>query len=433
MSNARGSWKIWGLASMLGAIACSGNVLDVGDLHGAAGHAGLASAAGFGTISEGGNGNLAAHAGGGFGGSAPSSAGSSTGPSVSGSANARAGSGGSAEPGSAGGEQAGSAGGLGGPPLNCANCTLVATGDVRAVASNDQQLFWAEYGTVSNADFSHLGDGRLLVRDLDGGEPTVLATGLAGPTWIAVSSSYVYVFIDRRGLTNYLGGVLRVPIAGGSAELIQELPNSERIKQPFATTPDYEYWNANGNVYRIAHSDGATVETFAPGARSIFVDDTRLYLSSYLDNGTSALPLAGGDAEQLSAGRVDVMALAGDSLYGIESPEHGAGGGIYLSRMPKTGGDWTHISDAQTDWMHLEVSGDDYFMDEPGNDSLQLLRGSLSNPNSPRVLLASQAIQTHPLFDPLFTIDTWNCWALTRVGIFVADRSTGMYQLSLEP
>ncbi|HYQ02211.1 MAG TPA: hypothetical protein VER96_26230 [Polyangiaceae bacterium] len=431
MSNVRATWKLWVISGVLGAVACSGHMLDVGDWNGSAGHAEVAQAAGFTASSEGGkpSGSAFALAGGGSGGiGSATTASGGMGVSVSSSAGVS----GHIEP-SVGGSaaEAGAAGAGDQPTLNCPNCTLITKTDVRGVASNAQKVFWIEYGTVNPNDFSHLGDGRLLARDLDGGEPIVLATSLAGPEWLALSDAYVYVFIDRRGLDNYRGGILRIPIGGGAAELVQELPNGNPILQPFATTPDYEYWVFSGTVYRIAQSGGATVETFSThSARSMYVDNTRLYFND-LSN-TWAVPLAGGAEIPLSAVHVNVMQLEGDYLYGIETPEHGQSGGVYLSRMPKAGGDWTHLASGQTDWAQLSFAGDYYFMDQPGNGDRQILRGLVSDSTAPRVVLASEPVELHSGRMPQMPETRWNCWQLSRVGIFLSDYH-GLYLMPAVP
>jgi hypothetical protein len=427
MSNARGGWKIWGLSSVLGAVACSGHLLEVGDLNGAGGHVGVIESGGLGSTEvANGSGGAGTLGRGGLGGAGAATAGASarTEPSTAGSSTA-----GSNAVASAGSDAAAGAAGAGDQPdlpaLICPDCTLISGADVRAVASDGQKVFWVEYGTVDSTTYKHGGDGRLLARDLDGGEPTVLATSLAGPEWIAVSSDHVYVFIDRRGLDNFAGGVLRVPISGGSAELVQELPSGTPVTQPFASSPDYEYWNTGSAVYRIARWDGASAEIFSTrSARTLFADDIYLYLSDYVDGtGTWTIPLGGGAERQLSSAKVDVMQLEGDYLYGIDVGEHGLPNGTFtetLSRMPKTGGDWTPLATAHGTWSRLNVSGDYYFMDEPDNNR-RLLRGSLSNPDAPLVLLASEPVPLRSKRYPSLPTTMWYCWQLTRVGIFFAD------------
>jgi hypothetical protein len=301
-------------------------------------------------------------------------------------------------------------------PIDCPTCTLVGSDeDIRGIATDDQKVYWIDYGTNDQLG-NYNSDGRLLARDLSGGSTATLNGSLPGPIAVSVSSKYVYVFVDQRTQPSHALGVMRVPLAGGAAQDIQGLEGATySTYRVFTSAPGYEYWNWGGAVYRIAETDGATVETFltARGVLDIQADDTLLY---YQDaTGVWTVPFAGGDPTPLVSTTGQAMtSLSGDYIYGVDSR--------YLTRVPKIGGAWKRFVDlmnASVD--HFVVDGDSYvvatWLFEPNYGLREIAQGSLNN-LAPPVVLASEPFGGGNA--------AFNGWANSSVGVFVAD-SNGIY------
>src|SRR6185295_13943323 len=84
-------------------------------------------------------------------------------------------------------------------------------------------LYWTDYGT-RDALGNHQHDGVVRSYDFANGAVATVTSGLAGPTGIGVTDGYVYVELDGGPLT--LGAsepkIWRVPLAGGTLELVQD-------------------------------------------------------------------------------------------------------------------------------------------------------------------------------------------------------------------
>ena len=315
--------------------------------------------------------------------------------------------------------QAGAGGEAGQPEYGCADCTLVASGqDIRGAASNDQNVFWTDYGTNDKLG-NYEGNGRLLVRGLDGGATSVVADSLAGPEAMGLSAAYAYVALDQRDDADFPSGVMRLPLAGGAPQPLQSLARGY-APQAFFTTPDYEYWNSADGVSRVAQTDGAQVETFYqdPVVALFAVDDTQLYVFAEASAGNPGfgttysiwtLALTGGGVKnELANYPGGLLDLQGDYIYGIE----GLGGGVnYLTRIPKTGGAWKRVAAAHngTTWANIAVDGDNYLVDEQTDDLRWIFRSTLAAPN------------TTLDWEAFSRSSAWSGWLVTRVGIFFAN------------
>jgi len=403
------------VAAAFGVVACSGKVLnDVGELNGVGGQT---------------DANLAG---------APAAGGSRNGVAKGGSS-AKGG-----ETATAGMPQLqAGAGGEGGDPnsgvLTCPTCeVIVADRDVRGIASDDQRLVWVEYGSLDHLG-NHQGDGRLLTRDLDSGQISVLADSLPGPESVSISSGYIYVFVDQWIGSGKSKGVMRVPLAGGPVEPLRRLADPEYVNgfEVFASSPAYEFWSWGDTVYRVANGKGATVETFLEGQGvPLFADDARLYffkppiLGSH-DISIRSMPFSGGDTTEVGTNpagfSLDQLRLQGDDWFASEGPSRPVDkAASYLVKMPKAGGPWQRISRLPADLVNfsqLSFVGDLYFTDDATPSERRIVRRSLTN--SERVVLASEAI-------PALGNWTWNGWSASRVGLFFSD-SNGLYVVPTAP
>jgi hypothetical protein len=386
------TWGGCGVALWLGAAACSGTRLnEVGEVN-------TASAGSGGSLRN--TGGAASTLGG-----------------AAGSVGNTAGTAGRVDP-----DVGGEGGGPDNDTLDCPTCVVVAASqDVRGVAANDEKVLWVDYGTSDDLG-NYNGNGRLLSRNLAGGETTVLADSLPGPESVSLSDQYAYLFVDRQGGLDHSLGVVRVPLAGGVAQPVQSLDAADwSTYRVFAFASGYEYWNWGGAVYRVAEAGDAPVETFvaARGVLRILTDDTLVY---YQDaTGIWTVPVTGGDATKLSSAgdsaSVDIALLNGSYLYAQETSKTASVSDSYLTRMPRVGGTWTRIavSPNYLTWSQLAVDGDEYFIDEPTKTQRQIQQGSLMTPATRTTLAAERAPSAF-----------WKAWTLSSVGVFLAD-SSGLY------
>jgi hypothetical protein len=395
-------WGLLGSASLLSAFACSGrNLNDVGDLN-TAGGAARSSLAGESST-----------AGAGLGGAL-------------GLGGARDDGGTRSVSGGIGGEEAG-AGGEGGDhgpatplpkdgSLVCATCQTVALArDIRGAACNDQKVFWIEYG--SNDHFGNNNDGRLLARDLVGGPTATLADSLPGPEAVALSGTYVYMAADQ-GVGPDHFQVVRVPLAGGAAEIVHTPPTANLWStwDVFAFGAGSEFWTWGGAVYRLDDTSTAPPETFiASGVAAISANVTALYYWGPFNSqmpSVWAKPLAGGEPVQLNAVSFGAQVQAG-FLYGLD--------GNFLTRMPASGGAWRRVGRGFN--YHLAIDGDAYFTDLPNYGASdagvrRIMQESFSSFTTNVALAAEQVVDGDGA--------NWKAFANSRVGVFFAD-ARGLY------
>jgi hypothetical protein len=404
-------WGYGWVASLLGAIACSStNLNDVGDLNSGLGGSAESSGAAAGSI-----GSEA------YGGST-----SIGGTSSSGGTGASAGNGtiGTAECGAFIVE------GQGGEPNNaqlaCPACTRVATGDVRGIAADGQLVFWIDYGTYDQLG-NYQRNGRLLSQDLAGGASRVLADSLPGPEALSISGAYAYVFLDQRSEANHALGIARVSLSSCAVQPLQSLTaaswSSYRV---FASAQGHTYWNWGGSVYRVADEDGASVETVVPArdVLQILADTTSLYFQDR--QGIWSMSLADGAPVELAAeGAKPAPAYTltqqdARYLYAIETPTDINGVGIYVSRLPKSGGSWQRIARTPDDQIpsQFEIEGEQFFFDVPTTAERRLSEASLSSASLVSVL-ASEPYSGNESW-------AWPAWTLSSAGVFLAD-AQGLY------
>lgn len=261
-------------------------------------------------------------------------------------------------------------GGSGPRPGNGGNGSLVydasdLTG-VTAITATESRVYWVEYGTRDAlGNYQH--DGALLAYSPDDGTTTVLASGLEGPTAVEVTTSYAYVYVDgaRPSGTPIHPQLLRVPVTGGTAVVVQEgaLPAS------FAATGSQAFWSseytqANQNIYTMTSDSSAVVTEFVPGINfRLAADTTDLYYQG--PNGLMRTPLASAAPVALGVSAGPIV-LHDDSIFSIESVN---GGGL-LSRAPKSGGEFLRVRALGAGYPALvRRAGERFFVETSGPNS----------------------------------------------------------------
>ncbi|HEY5372040.1 MAG TPA: hypothetical protein VIK01_00070, partial [Polyangiaceae bacterium] len=245
-----------------------------------------------------------------------------------------------------------------GDPYNATVRGIVARTGVTAMAADDTHLYWLEYGTRDGlGNYQH--DGTLFSYGLADGELTSLATALPGPYELGVTTGHAYVAVDGGPLIGSPehAQVLRLPLAGGAAELVQDAVTVGR----FTTAGDQAFW-AGAGLYTVLPTPGASVSTLVAG---IFVtqaaaDASAVYYNSGLSPIMSVLQTGSTPSVVVAPFLPSAFALSGDSIYGVE----GLATGSFLDTVPKAGGTWIRkraLGDASAN--NLQIIDDRYFFD----------------------------------------------------------------------
>jgi hypothetical protein len=110
--------------------------------------------------------------------------------------------------------------------------TSLATGHVaEGIAVDASSVYWVDAGGI--------GPGALMKVPIGGGTPKTLASGLNGPTSLAIDATYAY--ITTGATSNSLGAIVRVPLTGGAVTVLACAQN-----QPWSIAVDATgvYWSA---------------------------------------------------------------------------------------------------------------------------------------------------------------------------------------------
>lgn len=233
---------------------------------------------------------------------------------------------------------------------------------VTAMTASESQVFWVEYGTRDAlGNYQH--DGALLAYAPDNGTTSTVASGLEGPIGVEITTSHAYIYVDgaRPPGTTAHPQLLRVPLTGGTVELLQE----GMIPAGFAAANGRAFWNTeslrpNPKIYSLTSEPNAVPTEFLHvGSYRLASDGTDLYYSE--NNGglmrtpiSSAVPVA----LNLSAWN---FVLRDDSIYALESV---SSVGLMLSSAPKSGGELVRVRALGAGYPNnLRRAGARYFFD----------------------------------------------------------------------
>jgi len=258
---------------------------------------------------------------------------------------------------------------------------------VTAITASESRVYWVEYGTRDAlGNYQH--DGALLAYSPDDGTTTVIASGLEGPTAVEITTSHAYVYVDGAQPidTPIRPRLLRVPLTGGSAELVQD----GAIPASFAADGGRAFWSAEDtqqdqNLYSMTSDTTAVPTAFVSGYSSgLTVDGSDLYYR--VGSALMRSPIESAAPVSVNVS-IREYVLRDDSIYGLESIN---GGGAMLSRTPKTGGETLRVRALGYSYpLKLRRLGDRYFVEAQPTDSpsqRQLLSASFVG-NAPPVRL----------------------------------------------
>jgi hypothetical protein len=312
----------------------------------------------------------------------------------------------------AGGTGSGGEPGLGAAAGRPAN-TIADEGRVRAVNADDTRLYWVDYGSRDPLG-NHLQDGTLMARALSDGTTATLASGLAGPVQVGITTSHAYFAVDGGGLVGSSSkpAIFRVPLTGGTPELVQQgsgIGIDGYCFGCFTHSGGQALWYGT-STYKMSAQENAAPTALLPEPTAwLAADDTHLYYANCacfgsLDTTISRIPIDGGTPEPLLSPAY-TFALKGDFLYGIESVENATG--VILVRGPKTGGAWKRILalGAGGPQGSLKIVGNRYYFDarppQQGSYTAQdftkmnIVTGVLDSGNPPVRVLHRAATQSN--------------------------------------
>ena len=230
-----------------------------------------------------------------------------------------------------------------GPPI------VTAESGISALAIDATRLYWLEYGTRDSLG-NYQNDGALKAMNLADGTTTVIASALAGPNALAVTSSHAYVFLDGAG---FIGSeahlkLLRFPLSGGSSEggsgeLIQDGWTPLSAVQDTVAVGSTLYWTGSAALFSLTSDSTTPVVVHDAAAQSLHADSSDLYFQPQDTYQLVRTPLSAPGPLQTLGVDVRPFDLNGDSLYGLENTFDNNGSAHLLTKAAKTNGTWQRI------------------------------------------------------------------------------------------
>ena len=335
-------------------------------------------------------------------------------------------------PGTGGSGAQSGAGGVGGSGGSCASgngCFYQEGNDVRALAADDTNLYWVEYGTHDELG-NYNNDGRLRARAFDSEEVRTLAEGLEGPIRVDLTTTHVYVFVDQYWEDGLIRVHLRVPIGGGDREFVGYNIEDRDGSRLFSCmhclvhSGGSAYWPEIDGIWRATETQAEGQNLVSLSGQTAFrlavSGDQLLFVirdEEWIPSEIYSVPLDGGTSARLSADARLPFTVAGNYLYGIDWPSFQDSGRYaplyYISLSPAAGGPWTRLVEHDGFPLErLEVVGDLVFHDRRAGASayidatrLEVVQGTLEDPEAGGALIG-------------FENGTLNDWIGTPSGIY---------------
>ena len=272
-------------------------------------------------------------------------------------------------------------------------CIIEYGDDISALATDGTSIYWVTHGTF-DALGNYKNDGRLFKRDFGAATATQLATGLAGPVGIGLTTTHFYVYLDQAWDADGQYALARIPVAGGSAAIVQRgarLVNARGDACPncFAHSGSIAVFPFLDGVYEMDSADTAPTELATIYAYSLTTAGQFVYVEGGAGNTDqiwrTPLSAAGSQPERVAATPSSVIQAVADHLYGVQSGE-----ATYLAGMPVTGSMWTHLSKIQPGAVYqLDVADTHYFYDlEAYDQPYRIYEGRIETPSGGNLALS---------------------------------------------
>jgi hypothetical protein len=319
----------------------------------------------------------------------------------------------------------GGVGGSGGSPSFGGDGQAVALPEagVQGLAADESRVYWVEYGTRDSLG-NYTNDGAL--KAYDGKTIMTLSSNLRGPLALGLTSSHVYVYLDGAPLlgTTLKRQLVRVPLAGGEPELIQD--GVDPIT--FVGVGDRAFWGGLGTIYSVtadANASPAAFQTDVSYPTALTADATDIYYIDEEGLGTiESAPIAGGPPVSTGA-HVIPFFVKGDSIYGFDGTDGQSD--VVLDQVPKVGGTVQRVRAlGAAGYRAVQVVGERYFWDQYTEGASAGELGILSasfDPSSPIVRVFRAPVP------PSFASQR-AAWVVTTTTVYWTDGSA-IYSRSL--
>jgi len=243
-----------------------------------------------------------------------------------------------------------------------------------ALAASESRIYWLEFGTVDPVgNYQH--DGALMSYSIATRTTTMVASGLDGPTQLELTTSHAYV-VAYGGLPDEGARLLRVPLTGGSVELVQQYETGGARFLDFAAAGNRTFWSDGDTVYSMSSEADATPTEFLSvdpdeqTAQQLASDGTDLFYLSRTPTGYEVMrtPVANAAPTATGASGFYDLALHDDGVFTFKTVVKGTGTslpqGVLLARAPKRGGEFETVRPLGDGYpLTLQVVGDRYFFD----------------------------------------------------------------------
>ena len=288
------------------------------------------------------------------------------------------------------------AGGVANDACDSANgngCIIEYGDDIRALVADDSNVYWVTHGTTDSLG-NYRNDGRLFKRALGGQTAQVIATGLAGPVGIGLTSTHFFVYLDQAWDAQGQYALARVPITGGDAQTIERGARLVDARggacvHCFAHSGSTAYFALKRGIFSMNAEAMAMSELTEMQALSLAASGQYLYFEAEDATTSTAqmwrVAVTGSDPERISTqDGSDIQALGYD-LYGIVM-----GGTSYFASMPLAGGVWTHLAKVSPGAVsQLDLADALYFYDSQVYDEpYRVYVGNVGEPTSQTAVLS---------------------------------------------
>ncbi len=244
-------------------------------------------------------------------------------------------------------------------------CIIEYGADISALAADESAVYWVTHGTV-DALGNYQNDGRLFKRE--SGSTKQLASGLAGPVGLGLTSTHFYVYLDQAWDADGQYALARIPVGGGSAAIIQRgaqpvNARADACPNCFVHSGSAAFFPLSDGIYKMDSADTAPTRITDMHAFSLTSAGQFLYFEGGAADADqiwrTPLLSTGSQPERIAATPSAAIQAVGDHLYGVQS-----GDSSYFTSMPVAGSMWTHLSKLHPGAVHqLDIDDASYFYD----------------------------------------------------------------------